>query len=318
MTKSTIKDKRRQRRNKEVKITSNDELYLNSLGENVFMSPEETSEHVKAIQVKTIERKRYRPLIGAEYDYETMANKYSERNVAQQLGNYRQAMEFLAHITLPSNDDNDKIVDRLKTLIYDYPNVDISSFVNKHHAIVYSWAVQNMVRVFGEKYLGTMYILGGGIGIMGAMLLDTSLRLENIRNLDINGICKFLADEFMKEEVLNDWKFKASCQDMFAVDYAENNLEIILPNGTTSKAFKEIPGVVINTNISLLRNQDDWYNMIPDQRKIVLIGETGDIDLHRPFSSSQAFNKAFPMTFEQYTGVITVDKKQYFMKIGLK
>jgi len=316
MTKSTIKDKRRQRRNKS-KITSNDELY-SSLTEEVFVLPEETPEYVEQIQVKTVERKRFRPLIGAEYDYKQMAEKYSERNVAQQLGNYRQAMEFLAHVTLPANEDNDRIVDRLKNLIYSYPNVDISSFVNKEHAIVYSWMIQNMVRVFGEKYLGTVYTLGGGIGLMGAMLLDTKLRIENIRNLDINGTCKFLADEMMKKEVLDNWKFKASTQDMFAVDYIENSLEITLPNGSISKAFKEVPGVVINTNISLLQNQDDWYNMIPDTRNIVLIGEAGDIDLHRPFSSSQAFNNAFPMTFEQYTGVITAGKKQFFMKIGLK
>ena len=58
--------------------------------------------------------------------------------------------------------------------------------------------------------------------------------------------------------------------------------------------------------------------MIPDTRNIVLIGEAGDLDIHRPFSSSQAFNNAFPMTFEQYTGVIIVGKKQFFMKIGLK
>jgi hypothetical protein len=315
MTKSTIKDKRRQRRNKS-KITSNDELYTSS--EEVFVLPDETPEYVEQIQIKTVERKRYRPLIGAEYNYKEMAEKYSEKNVAQQLGNYRQAMEFLAHVTLPANEDNDRIVDRLKDLIYSYPNVDISSFVNKEHAIVYSWMIQNMVRVFGEKYLGTIYTIGGGIGLMGAMLLDTKLRIENIRNLDINGTCKFLADEMMKKEVLDNWKFKASTQDMFAVDYAENNLEITLPNGSISKAFKEIPGLVINTNLSLLQNQDDWYDMIPDQRKIVLIGEAGDIDIHRPFSSSQTFNNAFKMTFEQYTGVITVGKKQFFMKIGIK
>ena len=67
MTKSTIKDKRRQRRNKS-KITSNDELY-SSLTEEVFVLPDETPEYVEQIQVKTVERKRFRPLIGAEYDY---------------------------------------------------------------------------------------------------------------------------------------------------------------------------------------------------------------------------------------------------------
>ena len=310
---SNIRDKRKARKSTAT-ITSNDELYASKGGKIFDEKPTESK--LKEIKTKSIKRKRLRPLLETGYDYKDLADKYSKKNTPQQLGNYRQAMEFLAHITLSKNIDNDKIVDKLKDLIYSYPNVDISSFVNKHHAILYSWIMQNLVRVYGQKYLGTVYILGGGIGIIGAMLLDTTLRYENIRCLDINGTCKFLADEMMKEEVLDNWKFKASTQDMFAVDYIENNLEITLPDGSTSKAFKEVPGLVINTNISHMQNIDDWYKMIPDTRKLVIVGETGDVP--RPYASSKQFNAAFPMTFEQYTGVITVDKKQYFMKIGLK
>ena len=313
MAKSTIRDKRRARRG-ERNIVSNEELYDTFTQEPV----EETSEHVQEIQMKTVERKRFRQLIGAEYDYETMAVKYSETNVAQQLGNYRQAMEFLAHCTLPRTEVNDKIVDKLKDLIYSYPNVDMSSFINKHHAITYSWLIQNITRVYGEKYLGTGYVLGGGMGILSAMLLDTNLRIENLRNFDINGTCKFLADEMMKDEILDNWKFKASSDDLFNINYIEHELEIELPNGSMSKKFKEVPGVLINTNVSLLRNQDDWYQMIPDTRKIVIMGEGGEGEILRPFSSSQSFNEAFPMTFEQYTGTITIEDKQYYLKIGLK
>ena len=201
MAKSTIREKRR-RRNKN-NVTSNDDIYI-AMENEVFDAPEETVEYVAEIKEQTVARKRFRPLMGEEYDFTRLAEKYSERNVAQQLGNYRQAMEFLAHTTLPRNNNNDKIVERLKDLIYSYPNVDISSFVNKHHAIIYSWIIESMTRVYGEKYLGTAYVLGGGIGIMGAMLLDTSLRFENIRNLDINGTCKFLADEMMRDEVLDN------------------------------------------------------------------------------------------------------------------
>ena len=313
--KSTIRDKRRQRKTKGA-ITSNDELY-DSLGGKIFnQKPSKTK--LADIETKIVKRKRNRPLIDNEYNYQEMAQKYSEKNIAQQLGNYRQAMEFLAHITLSKNIDNDKIVDKLKDLIYSYPNVDISSFVNKHHAILYSWIMQNLVRVYGQKYLGTVYILGGGIGLLGAMMLDTTLRLENIRSLDINGTCKFLADEMMKDEVLADWKFKASEQDLFNVDYEKNKLEIVLPNGSMSKAFNEIPGIIINTNVSLFENQDDWWKMLPVNRKVVIVGEGRDKDIFRPFASSKAFSAAFPMSFEQYAGVITVDKKQYFMKIGLK
>ena len=313
--KTSIKEKRRQRKGK-VAITSNDELY-STLGGEIF-AEKPTESKLKKIKTKIVERKRLRPLRENEYNYKAMATKYSETNVAQQLGNYRQAMEFLAHVTLSKNIDNDKIVDKLKDLMYSYPNVDMSSFVNKHHAILYSWIIENLVRVYGQKYLGTIYILGGGIGMLGAMLLDTTLRLENIRSLDINGTCKFLADEMMKKEVLNDWKFKASTQDLFEVGYETNRFSLILPDGTTSKEFSEVPGIVINTNTSYLANmEEDWYKkMIPDTRKMVLVGETGNVS--RPYSNSKEFNAAFPMAFEQYTGTLTIEDKQYYMKIGIK
>jgi len=313
--KTSIQEKRRQRKGKAV-ITPNDELY-STLGGEIF-AEKPTESKLKKIKTKIVERKRLRPIIKNGYDYRAMATKYSEINVEQQLGNYRQAMEFLAHVTLSKNIDNDKIVDKLKDLIYSYPNVDMSSFVNKHHAILYSWIIENLVHVYGQKYLGTIYILGGGIGMLGAMLLDTTLRLENIRSLDINGTCKFLADEMMKKEVLNDWKFKASTQDLFDVGYETNRFSLTLPDGTTSKEFSEVPGIVINTNTSYLSNmEEDWYKkMIPDTRKMVLVGETGNVS--RPYSSSKEFNATFPMTFEQYTGTLTIEDKQYYMKIGIK
>jgi hypothetical protein len=311
--KSSIRDKRKARKSTRP-ITSNDELY-SSLCIDKIDGPE--AEQTDEIKTKYVKKKRLRPLVGSVYDYETMAKTYSKKNVAQQLGNYRQAMEFLAHITLSKNDNNDKIVDRLKDLIYSYPNVDMSSFVNKHHAILYSWIIQNIVRVYGEKYLGTIYVLGGGIGVLPAMLLDTNLRLENVRSLDINGTCKFLADEMMANELLDDWHFKASTQDMFKADYIMNKFSTDLHDGSLSAEFSEVPGVVINTNISHMENISDWYRMIPDGRRMIIVGETGDVV--RPYASSKQFNQSFPMSFEQYTGVITADdKKQFFMKIGLK
>jgi hypothetical protein len=309
---SNIREKRKARKSIGT-IKSNEEVY-SSLGLDTTVTPDEDG--IQVIQTKYVEKKRNRPLIESEYDYKIMAVTYSKKNVAQQLGNYRQAMEFLAHLTLSKNENNDKIVDRLKDLIYSYPNVDISSFVNKHHAMLYSWIIQSFIRIYGEKYLGTIYVMGGGIGVFSAMLLDTSLRYENIRSLDINGTCKFLADEIMQTEVLDNWRFKASTQDIFKVDYINNKFTTDLPDGTSSKEFDEVPGVVINTNISHIQNSDDWYKMVPDTRKLILVGETGDV--FRPFASSKQFNEAFPMTFVQYTGVIIVDDKQYFLKIGLK
>ena len=310
----SIRDKRRQRQSKGL-ITSNDELY-ETMGGEIFKE-KTPSKKVLDTKIEYVRRKRGKAIVQSDYDYMIMADRFSETNVAQQLGNYRQGMEFLAHCTLASA-EHDKIIDRLKDLIYSYPNTDMSSFVNKHHAMLYSWMIQNIIRVYGQKYLGTVYVLGGGIGLLPAMLLDTPLRIENIRNIDINGTCKFLADEMMKKEVLDNWKFKASSQDLFKINYELNRLEILLPDNSISEGFNEVPGLLINTNLSHLENMEtDWYKkMIPTQRKLILVGETGDVA--HPYKTQKEFNAAYPMSFELYNGLLKVEDKQYFMKIGMK
>ena len=297
------------------KIKKNDELYEET-GVAELIEQEELDEDpeiLETVNYKRVERRRAAPLVNDEYDYQTMAVEYSKENVAQQLGNYRQSMDFLTHISSPLDD---KLTDRLKDIIYAYPNIDFSSFVNKENAKVYSWVVQQMQHAFGDKYLGALYVLGGGMGILPAMLFDTRLRFENIRSFDINGTAQFLADEMMSKELLADWRFKATTQDLFNIDYAEHTFITRLQNGALSDPYTEIPGTIINTNISYLRNYKDWYKMIPDMRRLVIVGETGNVP--KPFASSQSFNKQFPMNFELYTGVITFKDKQYYLKIGHK
>lgn len=306
----------RERRNRRAaNIKKNEELY-DEVGVTDFIEQEELDEEpeiTETINYQRVSRRREKPLAKLDYDYQDMAVTYSKENVAQQLGNYRQAMDFLTHITPPIDD---KLTDRLKEIIYSYPNVDISSFVNKENAKVYSWITQQMQHAFGEKYLGAIYVLGGGMGILPAMLFDTRLRFENIRSFDINGVCQFLADEMMSKELLADWRFKATTQDLFNIGYDEHTFITQLQDGELSDPFSEIPGTIINTNISYLKNYKDWYKMIPDMRRLVLVGETGDVP--KPFASSQNFNKQFPMSFELYTGVITYGEKQYYLKIGYK
>jgi hypothetical protein len=69
------------------------------------------------------------------------------------------------------------------------------------------------------------------MGLLGSMLLDTDMRFENIRSFDINGTCQFLADEFHAEELLNNWRFKATTQDVFKLDYESNEFQSVLQNG---------------------------------------------------------------------------------------
>ena len=306
----------RERRARRANIKKNEDLYEEA-GVAELIEQEELDESdggvEETVNYKRVSKRRGKALVSLDYNYKEMADAYSKENVAQQLGNYRQAMEFLTHITPPIED---KITDRLKDIIYSYPNIDISSFVNKENAKIYSWITQQMTYAFGEKYLGSIYVLGGGMGILPAMLFDTRMRFETIRSFDINGVCQFLADEMMAKELLADWRFKATTQDLFNVGYDEHTFITQLQNGTLSDPFTEIPGTLINTNVSYLKNYKDWYKMIPDMRRVIVVGETGDVP--KPFASSQNFNRQFPMSFELYTGVLNYEGKHFYMKIGYK
>ena len=100
---SNIRDKRKARKSTGT-IKSNEEVY-DSLGLDDAVAPDDNE--IEIIQTKYVENKRTRPLVARKYSYEEMAVQHSEQNIPQQLGNYRQAMEFLAHITLSKNEDND-------------------------------------------------------------------------------------------------------------------------------------------------------------------------------------------------------------------
>lgn len=246
--------------------------------------------------------------------HQALEIRLSMNNLSQQISNYLIWMEFLAHATMPSVSE-DKIVNKIRRIIYSFPNVDFSSYVNKYDGILYSWIVKNICNVYSGEYLGTTYVLGGGMGILPAMLLDTDLRIENLRCFDTDETCQFLADKLMQEEVLNNWRFKASRQDMFDIDYESNKFQLDLPDGTQSDGFKETPRFIVNTSLGGLDNmEDNWYNsMIPDGIKTVLVGKYGDL-----YKDQNTFNKAYPMTLELYTGMLTVESKRYFMKIGTK
>lgn len=305
-------DKNRRRK---TSVKSNKDLY-DSVGVDPTLTIEDETVSSSIDDAVAISES-YSDSVGAPlletYNYQEMSNTYSEINVSQQLGNYRSAMDFLTYY-MPL--DKDTVSDRLKKIIYNFPNVDMGSFLTEESAKINTWIIQHLSHAFGEKYIGTVYILGGGIGLLGAMLLDTKIKFENIRSFDINGTGQFLADEMMSDELLKDWRFKATTQDIFNIGYDENIFSSILPDGTVSKPFKEIPGTVINTNISYLEQYESWWEMVPDMRRVIVMGETGDVP--RPFSSSQAFNRKFPMSYETYSGVLQIDKKYYFMKIGYK
>ena len=83
------------------------------------------------------------------------------------------------------------------------------------------------------------------------MFLDTTLRFENIRSFDLNGTCQFLADEFMKDELLKDWRFKACQRDLFDIDYATNVFQVRMQDGKLSTPYDEIQVLLLTHKLAM-------------------------------------------------------------------
>lgn len=251
-----------------------------------------------------------------KYDYQYMSNLYTEDNISQQLGNYRCAMDYLAYNSINVSQSG-MMIRRIKDLIYDFPNFDMSSYLTDVNGTINSWIISHLTNIFASKYLGTIYILNGGIGLLGASFLDSSLIFQNIRSFDLNPSGQFMADSMMKDKLLEDWNFKSTTQDIFNINYISNTFITTLPDGSLSNPFDEIPNVIINTNISNIEHYEDWWRMVPTTRYVVLVGSSSD-DSCRPFTSSIAFNRKFQLTVELYSGVQKINGINYYMKIGIK
>lgn len=251
-----------------------------------------------------------------KYDYQYMSNLYTEDNISQQLGNYRCAMDYLAYNNINVSQSG-MMIRRIKDLIYDFPNFDMSSYLTDVNGTINSWIISHLTNIFASKYLGTIYILNGGIGLLGASFLDSSLIFQNIRSFDLNPSGQFMADSMMKDKLLEDWNFKSTTQDIFNINYISNTFITTLPDGSLSNPFDEIPNVIINTNISNIEHYEDWWRMVPTTRYVVLVGSSSD-DSCRPFTSSIAFNRKFQLTTELYSGVQKINGINYYMKIGIK
>lgn len=251
-----------------------------------------------------------------KYDYQYMSNLYTEDNISQQLGNYRCAMDYLAYNSINVSQSG-MMIRRIKDLIYDFPNFDMSSYLTDVNGTINSWIISHLTNIFASKYLGTIYILNGGIGLLGASFLDSSLIFQNIRSFDLNPSSQFMADSMMKDKLLEDWNFKSTTQDIFNINYISNTFITTLPDGSLSNPFDEIPNVIINTNISNIEHYEDWWRMVPTTRYVVLVGSSSD-DSCRPFTSSIAFNRKFQLTVELYSGVQKINGINYYMKIGIK
>lgn len=181
-----------------------------------------------------------------------------------------------------------------------------------------AWAVGELARL--KRDLGTVYIVGGWLGTLGALLsVDRRMPFRVIRSFDIDPSCQPIADQ-VNEHAIDGWRFKAVTKDMLAIDYHRHRYQI--PTSENASAdVEESPDTIINTACDHVADFGQWWSLIPMGKLVLLQNNNfheGSADHVNVVDSLEAFQAQAPMTETLLASQLENPKFRRFMVIGIR
>jgi hypothetical protein len=123
--------------------------------------------------------------------------------------------------------------------------------LNKNQIASKMWLADSLLEAVGPE-LGNVLILGGWMGVLGAVLLhDPRFVIDKVESIDIDPRCAAIALSLNATHV-RAGRFAALTADMLEIDYASRR-----------KAATGVPDLIVNTSCEHLNEFDRWYDRIP-------------------------------------------------------
>lgn len=174
-----------------------------------------------------------------------------------------------------------------------------------------AWLLDTLFRIVPLKSNAEVALLGCWIGSI-VPFLHRGLTIKRIYGFDIDPQSIALADEFNREHVEKDWKFKGVVADMSMVPTNDMQFEV---NGQLIE-FK--PDWVINTSCEHM--DTEWFDTADsDQLIIMQTNDSPDFDGHvNTCDSIEEMQARYPLSNTMYVGSITTPAYTRFMQIGYR
>ena len=173
-----------------------------------------------------------------------------------------------------------------------------------------AWLADKLYEALGGDF-GTVYVLGGWYGVIGAILLnDERFRIGRVMSFDIDPGCAPVAER-LNDTYVASGRFKAITADACTLNYT---------------CVDESPGsdaglnLVINTSCEHMPSAEAWYGRIPAGIAMaVQSNDYFDCDEHvNCIKDLTAFKRQVPMTEMLYEGALQRKRYSRFMLIGRK
>ena len=181
------------------------------------------------------------------------------------------------------------------------------------------WLVDELTKCNVE--LRTVFILGGLYGTLASMLFNSDMVIHYIRSFDLDENCQPIADKVNNTQVQNNWRFKAITEDMFNINYDAHTWSTwSAKNNRNSFPITDRPDTIINTSCEHINDFDNWYDMIP-KGKLLILQNNNYFDLPEHVNcvdSLNTFAKQTPMYEVLFEGTLELTKYKRYMKIGYR
>jgi len=179
------------------------------------------------------------------------------------------------------------------------------------------WLVKELSRL--DLDLGIVFLCAGWYATLATMLFESGIKINRIRSFDIDDSCYSIAETFNKPWVKDEWRFKATTQDIFDIDFNLHTYLVKRADGSTCD-LTESPNTIINTSCEHIENFDNWYAKIP-QGKLVILQSNNYYEVEEHVNcvgSIEEFSTIAPMKDLLYSGELELPKYKRFMLIGYK
>lgn len=180
-----------------------------------------------------------------------------------------------------------------------------------------SWLVEELLKL--DISLGTVYLCAGWYATLAHMMFNSKLTIDKIRSFDIDSSCANIAETVNREQVIKDWRFKASTLDIQELGYDNFTYTTTRKDGS-ELSLTDSADTIINTSCEHITDFDKWYGNIP-QGKIVILQTNNFVEVNEHVNCSlslSGFAKITIMTNVLYAGELKLDKYTRFMRIGIK
>lgn len=195
-----------------------------------------------------------------------------------------------------------------------FPRRELGYALNHNQTASKTWLMDALHGATGGR-VGTVCIVGGWYGVLGAMLLhDRRFDVEKVLNVDIDPSCAPVAESLNRTH-MEDGKFRCLTADMYELDYRGTDWQGQGEDGGRRSAG---PDLIINTACEHLARFDEWYGRIPEGMLLAL--QSNDFFDYRDHVNCvptlAAFKDQAPMAEVLFEGELKLRKYTRFMLIG--